>query len=135
MFLLSPPALKLKQVSVALFLLTLSISALQGQQNSNASPHFLIIVVDSETRAHQALDRINRGADFSVLAKEISIDPSAANGGDLGNVDVTALRAELRQAIQGKAPGQVSDIVKVPLGYAIVKVVSAPGPTPVSAMS
>jgi hypothetical protein len=134
MFLL-PPALKLKQVSVALFLLALSVSVLQGQQNSNGSPHFLIIVVDSETAAHQALDRVNRGADFSVLAKEISIDPSAANGGDLGNVEVTALRAELRQAIQGKAPGQVSDIVKVPLGYAIVKVVSAPGPTPVSAMS
>jgi hypothetical protein len=114
-----------------LFLSSEAIS--QVQQTSAASPvHLLIIVVDSEVAARRALDRINRGEDFSSLAKEVSTDPSAGSGGDLGTIDQATIRTELRQAIQGKMPGQVTDVVKLSTGYAILKV-STTAASPVAA--
>jgi tetratricopeptide (TPR) repeat protein len=83
-----------------------------------------VIVVSTETEAQQILDRLKKGSDFGSLAKDKSIDPNAEDYGYLGKVEVTTLRPELRQALKGLAAGQVTSIVKVPGGYAILKVLS-----------
>jgi parvulin-like peptidyl-prolyl isomerase len=56
----------------------------------------LIIVVDSSTQADKVLQRLKNGEDFAALAKELSIDPTASDGGSMGRVNPAALRAELR---------------------------------------
>ena len=43
------------------------------------------ILVESQSEAIDIIDQLNNGGDFSELAKEFSIGPSATNGGSLGN--------------------------------------------------
>ena len=80
-----------------------------------------IIVVSSEPEAFDIINRIHNGEDFSSLAKTRSIDSTADSGGHLENVDPSRLRPELRTALAGLQPGQISQPVRTPLGYAIVK--------------
>ena len=83
-----------------------------------------IIVVSSRSEALDILKRIRNGEDFSNLAKKNSIDSTAESGGKMGAVDPSELRPELRVAIAGLQPGQVSEPVKTPLGYAILKLLN-----------
>lgn len=99
-----------------------------GQSNrpdANASPKQLalqVIVVTTPEQASQILEKLKAGYDFASLAKEKSIDPTADSGGSMGRMDPTVLRPELRDALKGIGPGQLSPIVRIPSGYAIVKV-------------
>jgi tetratricopeptide (TPR) repeat protein len=91
-----------------------------------------VIVVRSEEEARRVLERLKNGDDFAALAKEKSTDPTANDGGYMGKFAPRALRAELRDALQGVAPGQVSKVAQIPSGYAILKVMtssSAPAKT------
>src|SRR5215472_11910639 len=81
-----------------------------------------LIVVSSPAAADKILEQLNAGADFAVLAREKSVDATSVDGGFLGSVDPNTLRAELRGALQGVAPGQLSRVVKLPSGFAILKV-------------
>ncbi len=85
-----------------------------------------LIVVPSFLEAQQILERLSKGDDFSTLAKELSIDPSAANGGFLGPMSIGSLRAELQDALRGVAPGQFSKVVQIPSGFAVLKIAEAP---------
>lgn len=69
-----------------------------------------IIVVSSQTDAQAVLNRLQHGADFASMAKELSIDSIAADGGDMGQVDSASLRPEIREALRGIAPGQLTTI-------------------------
>lgn len=44
----------------------------------------------------------------------------------MGTLAPARLRPELREAIQGVAPGQISAVAKIPSGYAILKVLTGP---------
>ena len=83
-----------------------------------------IIVVESESQAKGILKRLENGEDFAQLAKTLSIDPTASEGGYMGLMDPAMLRAELREAIKGLAPGQTSGIIHTHSGYAILKIIS-----------
>ena len=83
-----------------------------------------VIVVRTPEQASQVLERLKAGYDFATLAKEKSTDPTADSGGFMGRMDLAALRPELRDALQGVAPGQLSPITRIPSGYAILKVIS-----------
>ena len=92
----------------------------------DAAPEPLqIIVVATEAQAQRVANELARGADFEELARERSLDPTSNNGGNLGAVDVSTLRPELRDAVRGLKPGQMSAIFRTASGYAIVKVVAA----------
>jgi tetratricopeptide (TPR) repeat protein len=84
-----------------------------------------MIVVRSSGEAAKTQERLKTGADFAVLAREISVDATAVDGGLMGNVDPANLRPELRTALEGLQPGSVSQTVKIPSGYAILKVLPA----------
>ena len=47
--------------------------------------------------------------------------------GSLGTVVLSSLRPELRDAVAGLTPAEISPIVKSPLGFAILKVEASPG--------
>jgi len=115
-FLLSVPAFLL--VGFA-YLLRFSLLA---QNISSAPVNLQVIVVDSPDQARQIRDRLKHGEDFSKLAKETSIAPSASQGGYVGTVDPATLRPELRVALQGIGPGQLTEAIAVPSGYVILKV-------------
>ncbi len=80
-----------------------------------------VIVVDSESKAQEALERLKRGEKFSTVAAQMSIDPNASNGGYVGEAEVASLRPELRAVVESLKPEQVSPIVKVPTGFVILK--------------
>ena len=94
----------------------------RGQDSRTVS--IAIIVVGSQEQAQTLLDRLKQGDDFARLAREHSIDPSSYGGGFLGKVDPDALRLELRDALRGLAPGQLTGVVRLPTGYAILKMLS-----------
>jgi len=69
------------------------------------------------------LEKLKAGYDFATLAKEKSIDPTADSGGFMGRMNLAGLRPELRDALEGLAPGHLSPITRIPSGYAILKVI------------
>jgi tetratricopeptide (TPR) repeat protein len=116
-----------------LFALLFAPNWLLAQSSGSQTVGLRIIVVDTETEARQILDRLKKGEDFATIAKKESIDPNAGNGGYIGQVDPSTLRSELRDGLKGVQPGQVSGIIHLSSGYAIVQVQSAaasPSPNP-----
>jgi hypothetical protein len=87
-----------------------------------------IIVASSAAEAQRLRDRVSRGEDFGAVATAESVDPSRANGGLLGQVAIATLRPELRNALRGVSPGQLSAIVAVPTGFAFLRVEPQGGP-------
>jgi tetratricopeptide (TPR) repeat protein len=87
-----------------------------------------IIVVSSAEKAQHILERVNRGESFLALAKQESIDSTAENGGRMGTVGLSMLRSDLRDALEGVGAGQLSPVVRTPLGFAILKVVQRTAP-------
>ncbi len=83
-----------------------------------------IIVVNTADQARDILERLKKGEDFAVLAKEKSTDATGDSGGYVGTVDPSTLRSELKDALAGVAAGQFSGIAHIPEGYAILKVLS-----------
>ncbi|HEX4487610.1 MAG TPA: FG-GAP-like repeat-containing protein [Terriglobales bacterium] len=86
-----------------------------------------VIVVDSAGDAEQILAKLKSGEDFAALARKESIDATASDGGLIGVSDPNRLRIELREALAGVAVGQVTRVVKIPEGFAILKVLPAGG--------
>ena len=106
---------------LALGLLCLILTPDRGKgEDSHAIPVGIIVTASSEEAA-KILAALGNGGDFASLARQYSIDPTANNGGYLGKLDPDALRLELRDALQGLAPGQISGVVHIPAGFAILK--------------
>ena len=108
--------------AIALLLLSIVIGP-QGGGRSDAAEAIPVelILVDSLPEATDLLQRLEKGEDFAALAHKYSIDPTANDGGYLGKVDPESLRLELRDALRGVAPGQLTAVAKMPTGYAILK--------------
>ncbi len=96
--------------------------ALCGGEEGSHPVGVELIVTPTLDEANKMLTRIQTGEDFATLARQHSIDPTANSGGYLGKVDIENLRAELRDALRGLKPGQVTSIVQIPNGYAILKI-------------
>jgi tetratricopeptide (TPR) repeat protein len=108
-------------------LLLIVISALPVEaQEGGVSPQLDlgIIVMPTQAGAEAVLKQLNAGADFSVVAKEKSTDATAVDGGYLGKMDPKDLRLELREALNGRTVGQLTDVVHLPSGFAILKVLA-----------
>lgn len=72
----------------------------------------------------QVAEQLKAGADFAEIARKQSTDPTANDSGYMGMIDPAKLRSELRDALRGVAPGQISAITHIPAGYAILKVLN-----------
>jgi len=101
----------------------------QGQTPGELHPMDIgIIVSSSNSEAELVLKQLRAGQDFFVLAKEKSTDATAIDGGYMGRLNPAQLRAELRDALAGHQVGQLTSVVQLPSGFAILKVLSAPPP-------
>ena len=109
-------------VFTALIWLLLNPTISGSQDTSPSAPELQIIVVESQADAEQIRTRLQNGEDFATLARQKSIDPSAANGGSLGKVDPATLRNELREPLRAAKPGQLVGPIKISTGFAILKV-------------
>ena len=125
----SPNLTSLLRTCAATLWAIAGMMALQALAQTHAVPEALdlgIIVLPTQARAEAVLKQLNAGADFSVLAKEKSTDATATDGGYMGKLDPQSLRLELREVLKGRSAGQLTDIVHLPSGYAILKVLTAP---------
>ncbi|MBL7003080.1 MAG: SurA N-terminal domain-containing protein [Gammaproteobacteria bacterium] len=99
--------------------------------------HILLTVADDasseETEAKKSLAlslkaKIDAGEDFAQLAKTHSEDPgSAAEGGDLGEVEKGMMVEAFETALFEMNEGDVSDPVRTSFGWHIIKLVSIAG--------
>ena len=88
--------------------------------------HILIDLAGGEAAARKEANRILReirqGADFEMMAREFSTDESSAlRGGDLGFFTRGRMVPEFETVAFSLAPGQVSDLVRSPFGFHIIK--------------
>jgi ASPIC/UnbV protein/VCBS repeat protein/PPIC-type peptidyl-prolyl cis-trans isomerase-like protein len=100
-----------------------------------------MLVVSTREEADAILERLRRGENFARLAERVSIDPSARQGGLLGRQLRSALRPELKTALEGVGLGQFTPVVRLPTGFAVLMVTAddsggsgisaAPGPVTV----
>ena len=81
-----------------------------------------IIVVSTADEAQRVAERLARGEDFVVLAREVSIDTTASRGGLIGKVVLTALWPDMRNVLEHLPVGQLSPIVQIPTGFAVLKI-------------
>ena len=80
------------------------------------------ILVATEEEAKAVKAELDGGADFATLAKEKSIDPGAANGGDLGFFGKGMMVAPFEAAAYALTDvGQVSDPVQSQFGWHVIK--------------
>ena len=85
-------------------------------------------VTDAVQHRAEEIDRKARGkgSDFAALARETSDHKeSAVNGGDIGWVGADKLLPEIRNVVATMARGEVSQPIRTPGGFNIVKLVES----------
>jgi len=79
------------------------------------------IVVPDRDRAEAVLKRLKAGEDFDKVARETSIGPEAARGGDLGFFARGVMPEAIDRVVFALPAGKISGIVQSPYGYHIFK--------------
>lgn len=73
-------------------------------------------------KAESVLKKAREGEDFAELARKYSEGPTGPKGGDLGYFQRGTMVKAFEEAAFGLKKGQVSDLVRTPFGYHIIKV-------------
>ncbi len=98
--------------------------------------HILVLVPEQATsqqvearrkRAMQALSDLRRGAEFAQISAQFSDAPDALQGGSLGWREANRLPSIFVEAIGKLKAGEVSDILRSPNGFHIVKLLDMRG--------
>lgn len=81
------------------------------------------IMLGKEEDAKKVYDKLNSGEDFAELAKKESTDTyTAANGGNMGEIQAASMPPEFINAVKDLKIGSYSDVFKSNMGYHIVRV-------------
>ncbi len=86
-----------------------------------ASPEY---VERARRRAEDLYDQLQSGADFARLAAGYSSAPEALQGGDLGWRTMDRLPGLFGDAVRKLKPGEVSPLLRSPVGFHILKLVA-----------
>lgn len=79
------------------------------------------ILVDDQAKANSLIAKLNKGADFSKLAKENSKDTSAENGGDIGWYELQGLVPGFREGLAGLEKGKYTkEAVQSQFGWHVI---------------
>jgi peptidyl-prolyl cis-trans isomerase SurA len=76
----------------------------------------------AEAKAKDIQKQLRDGASFEDVAKKNSDGPSAADGGALGTFERGKLAKELEDRTFAMKAGEITDVIRVKQGYAILKV-------------
>lgn len=107
-----------------------------GGDNEYRLGHILIAVPEAASaqqidearrRAEAVLGRLRAGEDFAQVAAEVSDGQQALQGGDLGWRKSQELPTIFADAVPGLEPGDVTDPIRSPSGFHIVKLVDLRG--------
>ena len=79
------------------------------------------ILVENEYDAQELLVSLEKGAEFSQLAIDKSIGPSASNGGNLGWFSQGQMVPEFEFAVLNLQLGEISPPIKTQFGWHIIK--------------
>ncbi|MBI2962459.1 MAG: peptidylprolyl isomerase [Deltaproteobacteria bacterium] len=72
-------------------------------------------------RARAVKARLAEGEDFAKVAQQVSEDPVAADGGDLGEVEPAKLLPEFESAVGRMKDGEVSEPIRTKMGVHLLK--------------
>ncbi|MCP4618162.1 MAG: peptidylprolyl isomerase [Bradyrhizobium sp.] len=79
-------------------------------------------VAEAAAKAKVALDRIAKGDNFATVATEMSENPNAKLGGDMGFLARYEMTKEYADAAFNLKDGEVSPMIKTSFGWHIIKV-------------
>ena len=106
--------------------------AQMGAEEEVHARHILFRVEDAsdeaaskaaEAKVKAVIERLKKGEDFVVLAKELTEDPSGKeSGGDLGYFSKDQMVPEFAEVAFKLAKGEISDPVKTQFGWHVLKV-------------
>jgi peptidyl-prolyl cis-trans isomerase C len=88
-----------------------------------AEYHIKQIITDDKARAEEALAKLEYGATFEEVAREMSMSPDRHMGGDVGYTTLDAVPPGVADVAAKLPPGQVSGVIETPYGFEVVKVV------------
>ena len=90
------------------------------------------IFADQQAReeAGSIRERLLSGEDFGLIAAEASDAPSKANGGLIGPIQLSEISDTIQEVIAGLEVGDLSELIRTPQGYQILKLESRTQPTP-----
>jgi peptidyl-prolyl cis-trans isomerase SurA len=94
----------------------LAVIYLQVPENADAGKS-----AQTETLARKISGNLKDGTDFAKLAREYSQGPGAQEGGDIGYVSPEELSPEIGKAVRNLSAGGVTDVIKTPGGFYLVK--------------
>ena len=78
----------------------------------------------ARARAEAALAQVRGGMDFAEAARQFSEDPrSAARDGDIGYIASGSAAPQLLRAASALEPGDVSEVIAVPGGFCVLKLI------------
>ena len=80
-----------------------------------------------QARAEEIIAQLRRGADFAQLAASYSDAPDGLTGGAMGWRPLERLPALFVEAVPKLKPGEVSDVLRSPAGYHILKLLDRRG--------
>ena len=79
------------------------------------------ILVETEERAINLIEKAKEGTDFAKLAKEFSTGPSGSNGGQLGWFQKGMMVPPFEEVVVAMEKGAVSGPVKTDFGWHVIK--------------
>lgn len=79
------------------------------------------ILVQTEEQIRAAAEAIAGGRDFAEVAREVSTDGSARQGGDLGWFGPGVMIPEFEEVVRNLQPGQVSEPLQTRFGWHLVR--------------
>ncbi|MBN1887009.1 MAG: peptidylprolyl isomerase [Thermoflexales bacterium] len=105
-------------------LMTEAMLARHGGSTTAEQVHASHILVETEEKGQEVLDKLDQGEDFAKLAAEYSIDTgSKGDGGDLGWFPRGMMVSEFEEAAFALKAGETSSLVKSDYGYHIIRVI------------
>jgi tetratricopeptide (TPR) repeat protein len=119
---------RLRLATLLLILFWIAAPVRSGDDKAAHTVPLELIVTRTPEEAGNMLTRARTGDNFEALARRYSIDPTAGDGGYLGSVAPDHLIAELREVLRNLKPGEVSEVFKIPAGFAILKLLREPIP-------
>lgn len=96
---------------------------LVGDEKARKQVRARHILVETEGEALELIDELESGADFEELAREKSIAPEGAKGGDLGYFSLDQMVPEFAVAAFATVPGEMTPTpVQTSYGWHVIKV-------------